>query len=75
MFLDGRQALALSDQVVVQLRVEPASLGRLGQRIHRAGAIPIDQRDGVAIASDDVPWRHVAVADDTLGTAQSPPEP
>jgi hypothetical protein len=57
-----RQLLALGDEVVVELAVEPAQPGQLGQRVDRPGGLPVNEGDQHALAGDDVPRRHVAVA-------------
>ena len=54
----------------MQLGVEPAQLGQLDERVDRPGEFPVDQPNRQALAGDDVPRRHVAVADDLGGPAE-----
>lgn len=52
------------------LGVEPAQLGQLDERIGWPGEFPVDQPNRQALAGDDIPRRHVTVADDLGGPAE-----
>jgi hypothetical protein len=69
------QMLALGDNIIVKLGIEPAQLGQFDQRVHRPGGLPVDQGNGHAVPGDDVPRGHVAVADHLVRAAQVPAVP
>ena len=70
MDLPGRRADA-----PCQSPTERAGLSQFDERIHRPGAISIDERRGPAVTDDNIPGRHITVADDALVAAQPPAEP
>lgn len=50
--------------VIMELHVQPGDLGQLPCGVHGARVVPVDERDGSTLASQDVPGAEVAVADD-----------
>ncbi len=61
--LKRRQFLSFSYVIVKQLGIEPACLGKLYNRIDRAGLLPVNQSGRLPSPTDNVPRTCIAVAD------------
>ena len=58
-----REPIEIRDIVIMQLGKQPARARKLDHRIDRSGALPVDQRDGVACTRHHVPRRKIAMTD------------
>ena len=70
-----REAEALFEVVIKEMRVEPAQLRQLDHGVDRAGLLPIDEGNGAAGLGQNIPVAEIAVTDEADAIAQRPAEP
>ena len=68
------KAFPLRNVIVEKLSIEPAGLRQFDEGIDRPGLLPIDEGDGLSVASNDVPRSRIAMPD-TDRIAESSSEP
>lgn len=73
--IDISQPDALGNVVIVELHIQPRSLGKLVDGIHRTSGVAVDEPDWNIIDRHDVPRTEIAMPKADRRCSQAPTEP